>query len=95
MSYLRQFVVLIIMMILTIPCLGFEREITQDFHISSGTGPTTLTLLSFHQPSSANIVVPYNGDISQLIQRFNKYRVLYTAGQGVHAGTRVHTVLKR
>lgn len=76
-------------------CWGFERVIEENFHVSGSVHPTTLSMLSFHPPVSGNVVIPYNGNISVLIHRFDTYHFIYAAGQGVHAATRVHNVLSR
>lgn len=72
---------------------GFERIITQNFQRSGQITPTTITVLSFHPDTTDQVVIPYNGDISGLIRRFDNYRYIYAAGQGLHAATRVHNVI--
>lgn len=88
-----RYSMLILFISFTSVCWGFERIITQSFQISGDITPTTLTLLSFQPSNNEQVLIPYNGDITRLINRFDNYRYIYAAGQGLHAATRIHNVL--
>jgi len=85
---------ILVFVAITTPCWSFETIITEGFHVSGQTkAPMMLTALSFHPTSNKQTVVASNGDIRRLVHRFNNYHYLYAAGQGLHAATRVHSVI--
>lgn len=82
-------------LILSVSSFAYKQSITKPFQTSGDKSTLTLNILSFQPTQPNNTIIPYNGNTNCLVNRFDNYRMVYAAGQGAHAFTRILSVLNR